>query len=173
MSDGSDVTLRGYAVAFNLCGWVGSDAEIMDWHAFDVQLAGRSPQVYLNFNSHDDLPLSKGVSIFSDRYGLGFEAKVDLREWTRLCRPMAAFHNKCSINMTCRLAKPERLSDGTAAERVTRATIDHICVVDSPCHPATAIWAMIDGEPPPRFRELNQQWRKGWNEFVALDRPCR
>jgi phage head maturation protease len=165
MSNWKDVTLRGHAVAFNQCGWVGSPAfaEIMDPRAFDAQLAA---DVFLNFNSHDDSPVSRRVSIFRDSYGLGFDAKVDLRDWMWLCRPMAAYHNQCSIYMIDRVAKPERLTDGTPAERVTRASIEHITITDSPCHPRTAIWAMIHDEPPPRFREVNEQWKAGRAAFL-------
>jgi hypothetical protein len=167
---GHDVELRGFAIAFDQCGWVGSDAEIMDAHAFDVQVADRSPQVFINFNSHDDPPLSKEVSLFTDSYGLGFRAKVDSQEWMWMSQPMRKSYCMCSINMTRRIAEPNRLTNGSPAERVVAAEINHICITDSPAHPGTGVWAIINGEPPARFRELNQQWRKGWNSFVLAKR---
>jgi hypothetical protein len=173
MSGLNYVALRGYAVVFNRCGWVGEIAEIMDPHAFDTQLAAGSQRLYLNFNSHADSAISERVSLFSDSYGLGFESTVDLATWAWLCHPMRKSHCACSIGMTHRFAKPDRLADGRLAERVTSAAIDHVCITDSPAHPGTAIWAMIHSEPPPRFRELNEQWIDGRAAFLLAKRRAQ
>jgi HK97 family phage prohead protease len=182
---GNITTLRGYAVPYGQTAHIGGgELEQFAPGAF-AQMLERRKTIDLRWDTHaDDAPrlaslTSNSLSFFEDDYGLGFLAKLSMRDhwnWSRL-RMMVQKHKPMSLVSVGGLVKNSRrevLQLGTT-EVVTSATIDHITICNNGAYRGTSVWPThipLD-EAPWKIQQLDARWisgRAAWDRKFAARR---
>jgi phage head maturation protease len=176
------VTLRGYALPWNESVLLSSGTyERFAPRAFDHLLHRVSP-VSIRWRSHDaNAPMlartsDRSARLFADDYGLGFEARIDMREhWDKL-RAITQRNgpfDRCSIGGLAVIASDRDRYLKSPRETITHAHINHIAIVDySAAYKATAVWpAERDLEHAPwRIQQMAARWSAGraqWQRYAT------
>jgi|SRR5215211_4044509 len=92
------IALRGYAVPFGLLTQVPVDGyeEFVEPGAFHAMLRGQH-RVFINFADHGAPGISSSVRLFTDDYGLGFEASIPEIAFAGIAYERAAVVTRDSI----------------------------------------------------------------------------
>ncbi len=160
------IEIRGYAVPFDRTRHIASagHVEVFDHDAF-ADMIGRS--VPLVWDSHDDgAPELGTATLFADDYGLAFFAAVDMERHRGRIAAMTRKQgpaDQCSIGGLRILSDRSDVVRGIACQRITKASIDHIAIVDDAAYgKATAAWPTHDSldHAPWRIQELAARWDK-------------
>lgn len=172
--------IRGYAVPFGQM--VPTDDAYETWEeiapsAFDNMFS--SPlSVDLRWSHHDEgAPrlASTGratLSLFKDAYGVGFEAKMDMRDQDAVgrvqnivCRddPMA-FASIGGFRIEQKQTK--KLCGGLVGTFVTKGIFDHITITNRPVYRGTGVWPDVPlDQAPSRIWSLADRWADGREEW--------
>jgi phage head maturation protease len=164
------VIIRGYAITFEQLAAVpedeGGGLEVVTRGAFKNMLRAGTP-VRLQFRTHDRAPAIASTSdgalaLFEDDYGLGFSATLARPDWGMVRSIVQGKSALASVHFTDRRFRASSFK-GEAVQRVERAEISHIAIVDRAVYRATCVWrgdVPLD-EAPLRVRDLANRWERG------------
>lgn len=168
------VYLHGYATTF-MQAEKHNDGRVMffDPDAFGDQLANRD-EAFLNFGTHDAPPITRPITLFSDRYGLGFIAAIPAAQWQQIRGAVLANKGNgaarwCSVYTVDENTEFDRLGDGTPCSRIVKARIEHVTICTSPIISGTGVWP-ADAEHaamPSDLRKLRARFDVGWRQWQS------
>ena len=180
------ISLRGYAAVYGQTAHIGGGKLEQFAPGAFAQILDRPRAIDLRWDTHaDDAPrlassTSGTLSFFEDDHGLGFLAKLsmkDIHNWSRL-RSITQRTKPMSLvsvgGLVVKASRQESLQLG-ATEVVTSATIDHITICNDAAYRGTAVWPThlpLD-DAPLKIQELDARWTDGraaWDRKLVARR---
>jgi hypothetical protein len=181
------IILNGYAMPFGTPAVIGDRLEQFEAGAFSALLS-KSPTIDLRWESHEpEAPQLAStadgtLSFFEDKFGLAFEARLDMSDFYNWSRVRAITQKKNPMSLVSvgglfiNSSRRERLNIGEVMT-VTAATIDHVCLCRDAAYRSTGIWPthLPIEEAPWKIQNLALQWQEGraaWDRKPSARQPA-